>query len=123
MNRLAFSAAVLGAVALAAGSAAAQTKYSGTAYGKVPFGGGGSCPTYQMRIDLTLTGNQVAATFQQKDRPQRNFAATTDAAGNFTTTAIVGGGDQIKVKGSVKADRADVTLDGYCVFVVPLKKI
>jgi hypothetical protein len=83
--------------------------------GKDP-GGSSRCPTYGMKMDLTVTGSNIQATFQQDGRDQRNFTATAAADGTFKSEAIVGGGGKMRVTGKVTPTEVTVRLDGYCIF-------
>ncbi len=112
MRTTTMGAVVTGAMLVLGGTASAQT-YTGTVYG---FGSGNNCSRYQMTMDVTVSGSQVQGIFQQKDRPQRNFAATADAAGVFKGTAMLGEGNKMSVAGSVKPNEVRVKLDGYCTF-------
>jgi len=105
------------AVIAAAPALAQQAKqFSGfVSSGKDP-GGSSRCPTYGMKMDLTVTGSAVQATFQQTGRDMRNFAATAAADGTFKTEAVVGGGGKMKVTGKVMPSEVTVRLDGYCIF-------
>ncbi len=103
--------------ALAAVPALAQTKqFAGSVSSGQNQGGSTRCPTYAMKMDLTVTGSNIQATFQQEGRDQRNFAATAAADGTFVTEAIVGGGGKMKVTGKVTPTEVTVKLDGYCIF-------
>lgn len=102
---------------LAAAPALAQTKqFAGSVSSGQNQGGSTRCPTYAMKMDLTVTGSNIQATFQQEGRDQRNFAATAAADGSFVTEAIVGGGGKMKVTGKVTPTEVTVKLDGYCIF-------
>lgn len=120
MRRLMVTVAALAAVGIAS-SALAQTKYAGDTYGKKAALGSNQCDRYKMDMSIVVSGSDVAGLFQQKDRPQRNFKAVADSKGAFRTKAQVDGG-QMDVKGQLKGDTADVTLDGYCIFTFTLKK-
>jgi hypothetical protein len=102
-------------------SAYAQTKYAGETMGKKAHFSGNQCDRYKMTMSVDVAGSEVNGLFQQKDRPQRNFKAVADSKGAFRTKARVDGGE-MDVKGQLKGDSADVTLDGYCVFTFALKK-
>lgn len=108
----------------ACGGAWAQASYTGKTMGeRPPFGGSGEkCLAYEMTMTVTVNGSEVVGNFLQKGRTERNFKATADAKGEFTTVAIVGGGNEIDVKGKLSGDMVDVTLDGYCIFPFKLKK-
>jgi len=82
----------------------------------------GRCPTYEMTIDVTVTGREVKGWFQQKGRPERGFVATLDNAGAYKSTAVVGGGNTMDVSGSVSGDTGKVQLRGYCDFGGDMKK-
>ncbi|HKU98705.1 MAG TPA: hypothetical protein VJR58_25660 [Vineibacter sp.] len=97
--------------------------YTWTGYGKSGgVGGSSNCPSYKMKIDVTVNGTEVKGLFQQEGRPQRNFQATADAGGAFKTKAKVDGGT-MDVRGTINATTATVLLDGYCKFDAKLKKI
>jgi len=116
---LGIAAATLAAIAPAAFG---QTKYSGETYGKKAALGSNQCDRYKMAMSVEIAGSEVNGLFQQKDRPQRTFKAVADSKGAFRTKAKVDGGE-MDVKGQLKGETADVTLDGYCVFTFNLKKI
>ena len=84
--------------------------------------GSSRCPTYAMKMDLTVTGSDIRATFQQAGRDERNFVAKANADGSFTTEAVVGGGNKMKVTGKVTPNEVTVRLDGYCLFDFKLAK-
>lgn len=115
-------AAVAVAAFLPAGLALAEPAiFTWTGYGlNVP--GSGKCPTYKMTIDVTVDGTDVKGRFQQEGRPERNFKATLGADMKFKTTAIVGGGNQMDVVGSLKEGASTIMLDGYCLFEGKLTK-
>lgn len=116
MRSVLFSSLVV-ATALAAAPALAQTKqFAGSVSSGQNQGGSTRCPTYAMKMDLTVNGSAINATFQQEGRDQRNFAATAAADGSFVTEAIVGGGGKMKVTGKVTPTEVTVKLDGYCIF-------
>lgn len=117
--RTVVASSLFAAVVLAAAPAMAQQNYAGS----VSSGSGGSsrCPTYGMKMDLTVTGPDIKATFQQTGRDQRNFVAKVDASGAFVSEAIVGGGGRMKVTGKVTPGEVTVRLDGYCIFDFKLK--
>lgn len=103
--------------ALAAVPALAQTKqFAGSVSSGQNQGGSTRCPTYAMKMELTVNGSDIKAIFQQEGRDQRNFAATAAADGSFVTEAIVGGGGKMRVTGKVTPTEATVKLDGYCIF-------
>ncbi|MBX3500613.1 MAG: hypothetical protein KF889_14285 [Alphaproteobacteria bacterium] len=98
---------------LSAAPALAQTQYTWTGYGQ----GQGSCTRYKMTIDVSVTGNQVSGTFMQEGRTQRFWnAVAMDAGGNFRTTARVGDGNTMQVRGRITPAGGNVLLDGYCKF-------
>jgi hypothetical protein len=110
------------ATILATAPALAQQNYSGSVNSGRNQGGSTRCTTYAMKMDLTVTGSDIKATFQQEGRDQRNFAAKAAADGTFTTEAIVGGGGKMKVTGKVTPTEVTVKLDGYCIFDFKLSK-
>lgn len=96
---------------LSAAPALAQ-QYTWTGYGA----GQGNCPRYKMTIDVTVTGNQVAGTFQQEGRSQRFWSAVAmDGGGSFQATAKVADGT-MRVRGKITPAGGNVVLDGYCKF-------
>jgi hypothetical protein len=108
---------LVAATVLAAAPALAQTKqYAGSVSSGQNQGGSTRCPTYAMKMEMTVTGSDIKAIFQQEGRDQRNFAATAAADGSFVTEAIVGGGGKMKVTGKVTPSEVTVKLDGYCLF-------
>jgi len=119
-----FAGAALVAATSVCGAAWAQASYTGTVMGeRPPFGGSGDkCLSYEMTMTVTVNGASVEGIFLQKGRTQRHFKATADGKGDFETVAVVGGGNEIDVKGKLKGDMVDVTLDGYCIFPFKLKK-
>jgi hypothetical protein len=113
--------ATLAAMLLAGSALAEPAIFSWTGYGlNVP--GSGKCPTYKMTIDVTVVGTDVQGRFQQEGRPERSFKATLGTDMKFKTTAIVGGGNQMDVVGSLKEGAATIMLDGYCLFEGKLTK-
>jgi hypothetical protein len=111
----------LAAMSLAGPALAEPVIFTWTGYGlNVP--GSGKCPTYKMTIDVTVVGTDVQGRFQQEGRPERNFKATLGADMKFKTTAIVGGGNQMDVVGSLKEGASTIMLDGYCLFEGKLTK-
>ena len=108
---------------LLAGAAQAQqpTVYTWTGYG-TNVTGSSKCPTYKMTIDVTVTGNDIKAIFQQQGRPERHFEAVKDATGAFKTKAEVGGGGSMDVTGSLAEANPAILLDGYCKFGGKLTK-
>lgn len=108
---------LIAAAVVATAPALAQTKqFAGYVSSGQNQLGATRCPTYGMKMDLTVNGSDVKATFQQDGRDQRNFAATAAADGSFVTEAIVGGGGKMKVTGKVTPTEVTVKLDGYCLF-------
>jgi hypothetical protein len=107
---------------LSAAPALAQTLYSGSVSSGRNTGGATACPTYGMKMDVTVSGTAVNGTFQQTGRDQRKFAATADAAGNFRTETVTGGNAKMRVTGSIKPTEMIVKLDGYCIFDFKLAK-
>jgi hypothetical protein len=104
---------ILAALSATASQAQVQTSvYEGTSYGT----GSGKCSTYQMSVEVTVTGNDVKGLFQQAGRTQRHFEATRDASGAFKTEAVVGGGGTMAVSGTLRPDGGAVLLNGYCRF-------
>lgn len=108
------------ATVLAAAPAMAQN-YAGSVNSGQNQGGSTRCPTYGMKMDLTVAGSDIKATFQQEGRDMRNFAAKANADGSFVTEAIVGGGGKMRVTGKVTPGEVTVKLDGYCIFDFKLK--
>lgn len=104
------------ATILAAAPAMAQQHYAGSVSSGRNQGGATRCPTYAMKMDLTINGSDIKATFQQAGRDERNFVAKADASGAFVSEAIVGGGGKMKVIGKVTPGEVTVRLDGYCIF-------
>jgi len=116
-------ALVIAFTALSLPASAQTASYTWTGFGKSGgVGGSSNCPSYKMKIDVTVTGTDVKGLFQQEGRPQRHFEATADAAGVFRTKAKVDGGS-MDVKGTINATKASVLLDGYCKFDATLKKV
>jgi hypothetical protein len=113
---------IVAAGLLGAAPAIAQTQYSGAVTSGRNTGGATACPTYGMKMDVTVNGTAINGTFQQTGRDQRKFAATADAAGNFRTETTTGGGAKMRVTGSVKPTEMIVKLDGYCIFDFKLAK-
>lgn len=110
---------ILAALAATAAQAQAQTSvYEGTSTGS----GSGKCSSYQMSVQVTVTGNDVKGLFQQAGRPQRHFEATRDASGAFKTEAVVGGGGTMAVTGTLRPDGGAVLLNGYCRFDTKLAR-
>lgn len=117
----AFAVATLATLVFAGSAHAQSASYIWTGYGvNVP--GSSKCPTYQMKINVTVQGDSVKALFQQEGRPQRHFEATKDAQGMFHTVALLGQGNAIQVSGKISDIDGSVLLDGYCKFGGPLTK-
>lgn len=113
--------ATLAALSFSGPALAEPAIFTWTGYGlNVP--GSGKCPTYKMTIDVTVVGTDVQGRFQQEGRPERNFKATLGPDMKFKTTAIVGGGNQMDVVGSLKEGASTIMLDGYCLFEGKLTK-
>jgi hypothetical protein len=111
------------ATALFAGAAVAQQAavYTWTGPG-VNVRGASKCPGYKMTINVTVNGNDVKGDFQQEGREQRHFEATLGQGGVFKTKAVVGGGNQMDVTGTITGNEGTVLLDGYCKFDGKLTK-
>jgi len=113
---------VLGSLVVATILAAAPTmaqqpkQYAGSVSSGQNQGGSTRCPTYAMKMDLTVTGSDIKATFQQAGRDERNFVAKAGPDGSFVSEAVVGGGGKMRVTGKVAATEVTVKLDGYCIF-------
>ena len=109
---------VVTATILAAVPALAQQpkQYAGSVSSGQNQGGSTRCPTYGMKMDLTVTGSDVKATFQQTGRDERNFVAKAGPDGSFVSEAVVGGGGKMRVTGKVTPAEVTVKLDGYCIF-------
>lgn len=107
---------LMAAAVLAATPVLAQQNYAGSVSSGQNQLGSTRCPTYAMKMDLTVNGSDIKATFQQAGRDQRNFAATAKPDGTFVTEAIVGGGNRMRVTGKVTPGLVTVKLDGYCIF-------
>jgi hypothetical protein len=104
---------IAAALSAAASQAQAQTPdYAGTSYGTGP----GKCSSYQMSVEVTVTGDNVKGVFQQAGRTKRHFEATRDASGTFKTQAVVGGRGKMNVTGTLRPDGGVVLLEGYCRF-------
>ena len=104
---------IAAALSVAASQAQAQTQtseYAGTSFGSGP----GKCSSYQMSVEVTVTGNDVKGLFQQAGRTKRHFNATRDASGAFKTQAVVGHRGKMTVTGTLRQDGGDVVLEGYC---------
>ena len=108
-----FAAAILAAAPVLA---QASKQYSGSVSSGRNQGGSTRCPTYAMKMDLTVTGSDIKATFQQAGRDERNFVAKAGPDGSFVSEAVVGGGGKMKVTGKVTPTEVTVRLDGYCLF-------
>ena len=104
------------AVTVAAAPAFAQQHFSGRDNSGRDPGGSSRCPTYGMNMNLTVNGTAINATFLQDGRTERNFTATAKPDGSFVSTAIVGGGNKMRVTGKVMPGEVTVKLDGYCIF-------
>jgi hypothetical protein len=108
--------------ALFAGAAwAQQAAYTWTGYGQNVLGSS-KCTGYKMTINVTVEGTAVKGQFQQEGRDQRHFEATLGQGGVFKTKAVVGGGNQMDVTGTIKDGESKVLLDGYCKFDAKLTK-
>jgi hypothetical protein len=108
-----FAATVMAAAPVLAQQA---KQYAGSVSSGQNQGGSTRCPTYAMKMDLTVTGSDIKATFQQAGRDERNFVAKAGPDGSFVSEAIVGGGGKMKVTGKVTPAEVTVKLDGYCIF-------
>jgi hypothetical protein len=84
--------------------------------------GSSKCPTYEMTIEVTVTGSAVKGIFQQKGRDQRHFETTLGKGGKIKTAAIVGGGNMMDVIGVISDSEQKILLDGYCKFEGKLTK-
>jgi hypothetical protein len=117
MMRSVVLGSLFAAAVLAVAPAMAQTKsYAGSVGSGQNQGGSTRCPTYAMKMDLTVTGSDIKATFQQAGRDERNFVAKAGPDGSFVSEAVVGGGGKMKVTGKVTPAEVTVKLDGYCIF-------
>jgi hypothetical protein len=115
-------AAGIVAAALLAGTAfAQQAMYTWTGYGQ-NVAGASKCTGYKMTINVTVEGNAVKGNFQQEGRDARHFEATLGQGGVFKTKAVVGGGNQMDVTGTIADGGSKVLLDGYCKFDAKLTK-
>lgn len=110
------------AAVLTAGPALAQQVYSGRVNSGQNQLGSSRCGSYGMKMDLTVTGSDIKATFQQDGRDERFFVAKAGPDGSFVSEAVVGGGGKMKVTGKVTPSEATVKLDGYCLFNFTLTK-
>ncbi|MBM3619952.1 MAG: hypothetical protein FJX20_04605 [Alphaproteobacteria bacterium] len=113
---------LIAATVLAAAPALAQQLYSGRVNSGVNQLGSSRCGSYGMKMDLTVTGSDIKATFQQDGRDERFFVAKAGPDGTFVSEAIVGGGGKMKVTGKITPSEAVVRLDGYCLFDFKLAK-
>ena len=78
--------------------------------------GSSKCATYQVTIDPSVEGKVVKGSFKQQGRPERKFAATLDAKGNFVAKVDLSNGNHMDVSGSISPDDSRILLDGYCKF-------
>jgi hypothetical protein len=117
MRSVVFSSLFAAALAVTLPAVAQQPKqFAGSVNSGQNQLGSTRCPTYAMKMDLTVTGSDIKATFQQAGRDERFFNATAKADGSFVSEAIVGGGGKMKVTGKVAPSEVTVRLDGYCLF-------
>jgi len=91
-------------------------QFSGSVTSGQDTGGSTRCGTYAMKMDLTVNGSDIKATFLQEGRTERNFSAKADASGAFKTKTTTGGGAPMNVTGKVTPNEVAVRLDGYCIF-------
>jgi hypothetical protein len=106
--------AILAVAALAyAGAAHADGEklaYTGTGSGE------GHCFKYQMHVEMTLQGDKVVGTFQQKGRSLYKFSLAKDAGGGFAGDVPISNGNKMKLSGTAGPDGGAVKLTGYCNF-------
>jgi hypothetical protein len=121
VTKTAIAATAVAAVLLAGPAWAQQAAYTWTGLGQnVP--GSSKCTGYKMTINVTVDGTAVKGQFQQEGRDQRHFEATLGQGGVFKTKAVVGGGNQMDVTGTIKDGGGQVLLDGYCKFDAKLTR-
>ena len=108
---------IAAALSAAASQAQAQTQTQTSDYAGISYGTGpDKCSSYQMFVEVTVTGNDVKGVFQQAGRTKRHFKATHDESGAFKTQAVVGGRGKMTVTGTLRPDGGVVLLEGYCRF-------
>lgn len=121
MTKITIAAGIISAALFACAASAQQTNYTWTGYGEnVP--GSSKCIRYKMTIDVSIEGTAVKGHFQQEGRDARHFEATLGPGGVFKTKAVVGGGNQMDVAGTIADGNSKVLLDGYCKFDAKLTK-
>ena len=113
MTKLAGTIAALAGLAWLTGPIAAET----TVLAWNGFGSGeGRCSTYQMTIKVNADGSKVWGDWQQKGREVRKFEFPLSPAGEFAGEVSIGGGNKMRVKGSIRGDGGSIQLTGYCNF-------
>ena len=121
MTKMTIAAGIISAALFAGAAFAQQANYSWTGYGEnVP--GSSKCTRYKMTIDVTVEGTAVKGHFQQEGRDARHFEVTLGQGGVFKTKAVVGGGNQMDVTGTIADGNSKVLVDGYCKFDAKLTK-
>lgn len=121
MTKKSIVAGVVAGALFACAAWAQQAAYTWTGYGQNVLGSS-KCTGYKMTINVTVEGTAVKGQFQQEGRDQRHFEATLGQGGVFKTKAVVGGGNQMDVTGTIKDGESKVLLDGYCKFDAKLMK-
>ena len=107
-----FAALVVGLV-LAGGTVQADdTKLAFTGTGK----GEGHCFKYEMHVEVTLQGDKVVGTFQQKGRRQYAFTFPAGADGGFTGVVPISNGNKMTLNGSATPTGGSIKMTGYCNF-------
>ena len=121
MTKTTIAAGIIAAALFAGTAFAQQANYTWTGYGQ-NVAGSSKCTGYKMTINMEVEGTAVKGHFQQEGRDARHFEATLGQGGVFKTKAIVGGGNQMDVTGTIADGGSKVLLDGYCKFDAKLTK-
>jgi hypothetical protein len=113
MRSISFCALIGAGLALAGGAAHADG-------GKLAFTGNGKgerhCFTYEMHVEMTLQGDKVVGTFQQKTRPKYQFSLPIDASGNFNSPVPIANGNKLVLSGTATPTGGNIKMTGYCNF-------
>jgi hypothetical protein len=87
---------------------------------KLAFTGGGSgtghCFKYQMHVEMTLQGDKVVGTLQQKGRSLYKFSLAKDASGKFAGDVPISNGNKLALTGTAAPDGGSIKMTGYCNF-------
>ncbi|HUN50582.1 MAG TPA: hypothetical protein VMU42_05675 [Candidatus Sulfotelmatobacter sp.] len=116
--RYGFIVALVAGLALAGAVRADDAKLAFTGMGK----GEGHCFKYEMHVELTVQGDKVVGTFQQKGRKQYAFTFPAGADGSFTGVVPVSNGNKMTLTGTATPAGGSIKMTGYCNFAGALAK-